>query len=274
MTLPSLSLKGKVAAITGGRRGLGRAIALCFAEAGADVAICDIVADDGKMDDVVREIRKFGRRGLAVHADISRQADCDSFIGKVIKELGTVDILVNNALATVRGSIFDIDEAGWDKVLDTDVKAYFFCAQAAARKMVEQKSGNIININSSESIKACAGSVAYTVAMAGREMLTKVLALELGRYNIRVNAVAPHFMKTEMTEMWWSVPSTLNAFLAEIPISRIGLPEEVAAAALFLASDASTWTTGHTLYVDGGYLAGDYVLPKARILEEMAKKKG
>ncbi len=274
MTLPSLSLKGKVAAITGGRRGLGRAIALGFAEAGADVAVCDIVADDGKLDEVVREICKFGQRGLAVQADVSLKADVDRFIKRVIDQLGTIDILVNNALATIRGSMLDVTEDGWDKVLDTDLKAYFFCSQAAARKMVEQRSGNIINIESSESVRACAGSVGYTIAMAGREMLTRVLAMELGKYNIRVNGIAPHLVKTEMTEMWWSVAERLNAFLAEIPLGRIGQPEDVVGAALYLASDASSWVTGNTIAVDGGYLAGDYVLPKARVLEEMAKKKG
>jgi len=267
MSLPSFSLEGKVAVITGARRGLGEAIALGFAEAGSDVVICDIVVEDGKLEAVAEEIRKLGRRGLAVQTDVTKKADADKLIQRVVDEFGKIDILVNSAVATVRGNMFELSEEGWDKVLDTCVKGYFLPSQAAARKMVEQKSGNIINIDSTESIKAAGGSIAYTVAMGARDMLTETMAIELGRYNIRVNAIAPHMFRTEMTEMWWKDPEILKPWLEQIPLGRIGEPEDIVGAALFLASDASSWVTGHTLAVDGGYLAGDAVLPKARQLE-------
>jgi len=268
MSLPDFSLEGKVAVITGARRGLGKAIALGFAEAGADVIVCDIVVEDGRLEAVAEEIRKFGRRSLASQTDITSKADVDELIQRVVDEFGKIDILVNSAVATVRSKMLELSEEGWDKVMDTCVKGYFLPSQAAARKMVEQKSGNIINVDSTESIKAAAGSIAYTVAMGARDMLTETMAIELGKYNIRVNAIAPHMMKTEMTEMWWKDPEILKPWLEQIPLGRIGEPEDVVGAALFLASDASSWVTGHTLAVDGGYLAGDAVLPKAWQLEK------
>ena len=273
MSIPSFTLEGRVAVVTGGRRGLGKAIAVGFAEAGADVAVCDIMVEDGKLEAVAGEIRRFGRRSIAAQTDVSDKNDVENLVQRVVDEFGAIDILVNSAITTARGSMLDLSEDGWDRVMDTAVKGYFLCSQAAARRMVEQKSGNIINMTSTESIKAAAGSIAYTVAMAARDMLTEVLALELGKYNIRVNAIAPHMFRTELTEIWWKDPEILKPWLEQIPLGRIAEPEEIVGAALFLASDASSWVTGHTLAVDGGYLAGDAVLPKARQLEEFARSK-
>ncbi len=253
MALPRLSLEGKVAIVTGGSRGIGRSIALGFAEAGADVVVASRTAAD--LEKVAGEIEGLGRSALAVPANVSVKADVDSVIAKAVERFGTVDILVNNAAMNIMRPLVDLREDGWDKVMNVCLKGYFLFSQAAAKVMMEKQRGNIINIASTGAAKAAVGLGAYGIAKAGVVMLTQILAVELARYNIRVNAVGPSLVRTKFSEPMWANPDGLKALEATIPLGRIAEPEDIMSVALFLASDASSYVTGQTMYVDGGTLA-------------------
>jgi NAD(P)-dependent dehydrogenase (short-subunit alcohol dehydrogenase family) len=246
------SLAGRVAVVTGGRRGIGRAIALALAEAGADVALGDRVVDDGELEAVSAGVKKLGRRSLAVQADITQKTDVDNLIQKTLAELDSIDILVNNAAMNIRAPLLELKEEGWNKVIDTDLKGYYLCAQAAGRVMVKQKRGNIINIASTAAMYTAPEMGAYCIAKAGVVMLTRILAVELAQYNIRVNAVAPSMVKTRFSQPLWADSKTLKEIEAGIPLGRLAEPEDITGAVLFLASEASAYITGHTIVVDGG----------------------
>lgn len=253
MSIPSFSLEGKAAIITGGKQGIGRAIALAFAEAGADVAVCSRVIEDGKLQAVADEIQRSGRRSLAVQADISRKADVDNLVQRAMDEFGSIDILVNNAGKIILKPLLDTPEDEWDEIIDINLKGYYLCSQAAGKIMVDQKSGIIINIGSRIGISAIKNRAAYSIAKAGVLMLTRILALELGEFNIRVNAIAPGVVKTEITRVLWNDPVTLKKVESTIPLGgRWAEPDDIVGAALFLASDASSYITGDTILVDGG----------------------
>src|SRR4030042_1687818 len=175
MTLPSLSLNGKVAIITGGSRGIGRATAITFAEAGADIAICG--RNLPTLEKVAEEIRILKRRCLAVQADISIKSDVDNLVQRTVQELGTVDILFNNAYKNITGPLVEIREDGWDKVIDVGLKGYYLCSQAVAHVMMEKKSGNIITMVSETAVKATPGHGTYGIAKAGIVNMTKLLAV-------------------------------------------------------------------------------------------------
>jgi NAD(P)-dependent dehydrogenase (short-subunit alcohol dehydrogenase family) len=249
------SLEGNVALVTGGRRGLGKAIALAFAEAGADVAVCDLVADSGELEEVAKAVRSFGRRAMCLEIDTSKKKSVDEVVQAVIAGFGCIDILVNNAAIVLRIPLIDLSEEDWQKMIDVDLKGYFLCSQVVGRKMIERKKGTMINIASSMGMKAGQNRGAYSVAKAGVIMLTRVLALELAKYNIRVNAISPHIIKTDFSRPVWSDPEALKSVLADVPLGRSGEPDDVARPAVFLASDASKYMTGHTIAVDGGWLA-------------------
>jgi len=252
MGVPGFSLAGKVAIITGGKRGIGRAIALAFAEAGADIVVCSRVVEDGELGAVAEEIQRLGRHSLAVQTDITRKTDVDNLVQRVMDEFGGIDILVNNAAMNIRAPLLDLREDGWDRIINTDLKGYYLCCQAVGKTMVDRKRGNIINMASITAMKARQKMGAYCIAKAGVVMLTRVLALELASYNIRVNAIAPSTVKTKFSEILWSEPETLKRIEAEIPLGRLAEPGDIIGAALFLASDASSYITGHTIIVDGG----------------------
>lgn len=255
MSMPDFSLEGKVAAVTGARRGIGKTIALTFAGAGADVAVCDVVINDGQLESVADDIRKLGRRSLAVQVDVSKKADVDNFINRVEDELGPVDILVNNA-GLARGPVLiEQTEAQYQEIMDINLKGSYLCAQAVGKGMIERKSGNIINIASGAGIRGFASRNAYNISKAGLIMLTKVLARDLAKHGIRVNALAPTNLKTDFTRRLWENPQALAAEEARIPLGRLGEVSDMAGPALFLASDASGYITGHTLVLDGGQLA-------------------
>ncbi len=256
MVSPSFSLTDKVAIVTGGKRGIGKAIALVFAEAGADVVVCSRAPEDSELGTVAKEIQGLGRRSLPVQADVTRRADVDNLVQRVIDEFGHIDILVNNAGVLIRGPLLELDEDGWGRVIDTNLKGCYLCCQVVGKRMVDQKKGNIINISSMAGVAAVARrSSSYGIAKAGVIMLTRGLAWDLGRYNIRVNAIAPGLTKTEMTRHHWSDPEILKQTEASIPLGRLAQPSEIASVALFLASEASSYITGHTIVVDGGWLA-------------------
>lgn len=253
MTLPKFTLEGKVAVITGGSRGIGCAIALAFAEAGADVAVASRTLPD--LEAVAEEIRKMGRRSLAVQTDITVKSEVDNLALKVKKGFGAIDILVNNAAMNIMRPLIDLREDGWDKIINTDLKGYWLCSQAVGRVMVEQKRGCIINMTSGAAEKAAQGMGAYCIAKAGVAMLTRVLAVELAAQNIRVNAIGPGMVRTGFSEPIWSNPEILKKVAPGIPLGRIAETDDIIGAALFLASDASTYMTGQTIYLDGGTMA-------------------
>ncbi len=252
MSNSAFSWAGKTAIVTGGKRGIGKAIALTFAEAGADVAVCSRAIEDGELQSVAREIQGLGRRSLAVQADISRKVDVDNMVQKVRDKFGVIDILVNNAGIDIRAPLMDTPEEDWDKLININLKGYYLCSQAVGRIMMEQKRGNIINISSSLGMKPLKYTGAYSIAKAGVFMLARVLALELGSYNVRVNTIAPGLIKTDMTRRLWSDPEILKQRESATPLGRIGEVSDIVGAALFLASDASRHITGEAIFINGG----------------------
>ena len=246
-----LSLKGKVALVTGGSRGIGKAIALQFADAGADVVVSSRKLPD--LEGVAAEIRKKGRRGLAVAAHNGKMDELRNLVEKVKEEFGRIDILVNNAATNpIMASVLEIDEPPFDAIMNVNVKGYFFLSQAAAKMMANQGGGVIINIASVGGISPDPGLAAYCISKAAIIMMTKAMALELGQYNIRVNAIAPGIVKTRFSQALWSNERLLSTELAKMPLKRIAEPEEVAKTALYLASDAASFMTGHAIVMDGG----------------------
>jgi len=261
MTVPSFSFAGKVAMISGARTGVGKATALSFAEAGADVAVCDLNIEDGQLETVAEEIKKLGRRSLAVQADVSQKTQVDNFVKQVIDKLGTIDILVNNVgiAGSGGGPILQITEDYWDHMINVNLKSHYLCAQAAGKVMAERKQGSIIGLTSQAAFKSFPGGAAYSIAKAGVVMFTRVLARELAPFNIRVNAIAPSVIKTEfmssIVSIDWNNPEVLQQIAATLPIGRVAEASEIANVILFLASDASSYITGATIPVDGGALA-------------------
>ena len=245
MTLPDFSLDGKVALVTGAKRGIGRKIALTFAEAGADVAICGRTLPD--LEKVAEEIRALGRRSLVVKTDVSVRSEVEALVDGVVQEFGTIDVLVNNAVVYARGPLVELAEEDWDTTLNIGVKGYFLCAQAVARVMMEKRKGSIINMVSTAGIRPTGRQGAYSIIKAADDMMAKLLAAELAEYNIRVNGLAPTVVKTELTNV-----EMFRGFMTQLPLGRLTEVEELAAAALFLASDAASYISGHTLIVDGG----------------------
>ncbi len=279
MSISSLfSLEGKVALVTGARRGIGRAIATVFAEAGADVAVCDISVEDGTLNDVARKITNSGRRSLAVQTDVSKKEQVMAMIEKVEAELGSVDILVNNAFFSDITSLENPDDY-WDRAIDINLTGYKICSLAAVDGMIRRKKGNIINIASVAGFRGedagmkimidsmvASGRISdellkimmprpYNVSKAGIIMLTRVLARQLAPYNIRVNAIAPGGTNTELVQSLISQPDLLKLWLDEVPLGRMAEPSEIASVAIFLASNAASYVTGHTLVADGGFLS-------------------
>lgn len=254
MSISSFSLEGKVAIVTGGGTGIGRSIALEFAKAEADVVVASRRL--AILEEVAEEVRALGRRSLAVQADVTQKADVDKMVQKVVDEFGVIDILVNNAGIHSGTPFLELSEDEWDRVIDTNLKSCYLCCQAVGRRMVEHRRGSIINISSNSGVTTCGGySGPYPVTKAGEITLTKGLAWELGKYNIRVNAIAPGNIRTEMTRSWWRDPEFVKRMEIDRPLGRFGEPEEIATVALFLASDAASYITGETIVADAGKVA-------------------
>jgi NAD(P)-dependent dehydrogenase (short-subunit alcohol dehydrogenase family) len=249
-------LKGQVAIVTGGSRGIGRAIALAFAGAGASVAI--VGRDEAALDSTLAELRQRGSpAAMAVCADVSRVSDIAAMVAEVKRSLGQIDVLVNSAGIAILEPSDATSEASWDRVIDTNLKGTFFCASYVGREMIARRSGRIINISSEEGIVGVPGHAAYCVTKAGIIHMTKVLALEWGQYGVRVNCIAPAAVKTQMNETYWLSDARAYAWVVNrIALGRVSEADEIAGAALYLASDDSSFVTGHTLVVDGGISVG------------------
>ena len=249
-----MKLDGKVAVVTGASRGIGKAIAETFAREGADVVV-NYVKSEGEAKEVVKQIKMMGRRAVAVKADVSKRADAQRMFNKVLAEFGKVDILVNNAGIGTGGTTLDTPEEDWDRVIAVNLKGPFNCTQIAAKTMVEQKSGKIINISSISGLGGAPfGELAYCCAKAALIAMTTVAAQDLGPYGINVNSVAPGWTRTDMTSRATKEKTEelqkLKAGMAAM--RRIGEPQDIANAALFLASNEASFVTGQVLVADGG----------------------
>jgi NAD(P)-dependent dehydrogenase (short-subunit alcohol dehydrogenase family) len=242
------TLRGRAALVTGGGRGIGRAIALELGRAGADVAV-NYYVEPERAEATAADITALGVRGMAVAGDVGDAADAQRMIDEVVTRFGRIDILVNNAGTQTWTPFLEVTEREWDLVIRTNLKGCFLCTQAAARHM-RSTGGAIVNIGSGCNKVPFPGLVAYTASKGGIEMLTKVAAVELAPYRIRVNCVAPGAVDVERTRM--ELDDYAGTWGAVTPLGRIGEPADVARAVRFLATDDSAFVTGQTLWVDGG----------------------
>lgn len=243
-----MCLKDKVALITGGARGIGRAIALLFAQQGADIALGDVNIEEAEK--TCLEIQALGRRALPLEMDVTDYLKVEEALNKILDKFAKVDILVNNAGITKDNLILRMSQAEWDAVLNVNLKGAFNCIKAVSRPMVKQRSGKIISIASIIGLIGNPGQSNYSASKAGIIALTKTVAKELAPRNINANAVAPGFIQTEMTAKLSA--EVKEKMRAAIPLGKLGTAEDVAQVCLFLASDDSSYITGQTIVVDGG----------------------
>ena len=248
-----MKLEGKKAIVTGGSRGIGRAIALLYAKEGADVLV-NYHSNDSAARETVGEIEKLGRRGVAVAADVASYESAQNMVEACVKELGGVDIVVNNAGVSKPSMLLKMKEADWDAIIDIHLKAAFNTTQAAGRYMKEQKSGSIINVISTAGIFGTIGQINYASAKAGIIGFSKSASRELGRYGITVNVICPGITKTEMTGKLQTDEKLKKIYEGRIQLGRFADPEEIAPAFVFLASQDASYITGQVLGVDGGYI--------------------
>jgi len=243
-----MELQGKVGLVTGGAQGIGRAVALMLARNGADVALSDINGELARS--TAGDIEKLGRRALAIEANVADFEDGSRMVGETVETLGQIDILINNAGITRDGLILRMSEEDWNAVLDVNLKGAFNCTRAAIRHMAKQRSGRIVNIASVVGLMGNAGQANYAASKAGLIGFTKAVAREFASRGITVNAVAPGYIDTPMTQ---ALPEKAKEELKKlIPLDRLGTPEDVANAVFFLVTRGSDYVTGHVLHVNGG----------------------
>ncbi len=253
MTEERFALMNKVAVVTGCGRGIGKGIALGFADMGADVIVAERDAESAEA--TATEIRDKGRRAIVVLSDVRENEQVDDVVRKTLDEYGHIDILVNNAGGMFRSEVAEISERGWDAIIRANLKATFLCSKAVSAVMIDKKTkGCIINIASVNALGGSPGSAAYGAAKAGIISLTQSLAIEVAPHSIRVNAIAPGIIDTPGTVQWMS-PEREKEIVKAVPLSRRGTPEDVAGAAIYLASDYADYVTGQTIVVDGGIMA-------------------
>jgi NAD(P)-dependent dehydrogenase (short-subunit alcohol dehydrogenase family) len=246
-----LSLEGKIALITGASRGIGRSIALTFADAGADVVLASRKLPD--LEKVAEEIKAMGRKAVCVPTHAKKVADLENLVNKTMDAFGCIDVLVNNAATNpAMGPIVDTEESIYDHIIDTNLKGYFMMSKLVGKIMRDQKSGDIINISSAGGVSPAEGLGPYCISKAGINMLTKQMALEMGPSNVRVYAIAPRFVKTDFSKALWSNEKLMEREYQFTPLKCVATPEEIAQTALYLASTATNYMTGHILVLNGG----------------------
>ena len=260
-----MKLEGKAAIVTGAATGIGRAIALAFANEGADVVIADLQKE--KADAVAREIRSRGGTSLMVKADVSNGQDVAAMVAATVEAFGRIDILVNNAGIILQAKVVDTTDEQWDKILTNNLKSCFLCCREVVKQMAKQGTGGrIINISSIHATLSEPSAGAYTAAKGGMEAFSRTLATEVAPYKIRVNCIEPGATYTELTIPMYT-DSVVKSLMERVPLKEIAQPEWIASGAVFLASDDSRYMTGQTLVLDGGYIM-DGSLPGASYWEE------
>jgi len=251
MILEKMKLDGRVAVVTGGTSGIGRAIAHGLAEAGANVV--PVSRSPEKVKRTVDEIKQLGVETMELTVDVTNQNDVDKLLQEVLRKFGRVDILVNNAGTTIKKPFLEQSREDWDKIIDLNLSSAFTCCKKIGAQMVKQKSGKIINIASIGSRFALLGSLPYCVSKGGLLQLTRTLSAEWAQYNINVNAIAPAYFETPMTKGILENKELYERIVSRIPMRRLGNVEELKGVAVFLASEASSYITGEVIFVDGGF---------------------
>ncbi|MHB8897355.1 MAG: SDR family NAD(P)-dependent oxidoreductase [Thermoguttaceae bacterium] len=245
------SLEGKLALVTGAGRGIGRAVALDLARAGADVVV-NYSRSREQAEDAARQIQALGRRSMALQADVARKTDSDRMFDRVEAELGPVNILVNNAGIEPRADVCDFDEATYDAVMDTNLKGAFFCAQRALRKMRQAGWGRVINISSLHELTPTGFSALYGMSKGGMALMMREMAKSYSRYGITINNVCPGATRTDINRKVLADPAYEARVVARIPAGFIAEPEDIAPTVTFLASEAARYITGASVFIDGG----------------------
>ena len=253
MKFPDFDLTGMVAMVTGAGRGIGYQIALALAKYGADLVVCSRTVSE--LEKVGKEIEKLGRRVLIKRIDVRRIPEVHSLVEDAVKAFDHIDIFVNNAGINIPQWAVDVTEEAWDNIMDINLKGLFFVAQAVGKVMIQQKKGKIINVSSQAGSVGLLRRAAYCTSKGGINLLTKVLAIEWAPHNIKVNAIAPTFIETPMTQPMFQDKSFRDYVLGNISLGRLGKPEDVVGAVIYLASEASDLVTGHVLLIDGGWTA-------------------
>lgn len=254
ITFKSLSLTNKVALVTGAGRGIGRSIALGLADSGCDIILIDLTEE--QLKEVSSGIESLDRKALPLKADVRNWDDVQKAVERAVADMGRIDILINNAGTGIKMPALDLTKENWDQIIATNLTGVFACAQVVGRQMVKQGGGKIINITSIAASVGLTDSAAYCASKGGVFQLTKTLAVEWAPYNINVNAIGPGFIETPLVQpLLDKRPNIYEQIIQRTPLRRLGKPDEIVGAAVFLVSEAASYITGQTIYVDGGWLA-------------------